>query len=134
MYLENALDIGPPRTWIEFSVTRGFLLLKLDARAQHREEFREPRGMRRPRWRGDEITVGDGFGHGKTDVCAPGQVDVGTHCRIGTALFPFKDAGGSKDLCRVANSGDGFVGFRKVANNFDYARVKPNVFRRSSAG
>ena len=70
------------------------MLLKLDARAQHREEFREPRGMRGPGWRGDEIAVGDSFGHSKTDVRATSQCNVGADGGISTALFPFEDAGG----------------------------------------
>src|SRR5713226_2454856 len=102
--------------------------------AEDHEEFGEPRGVCGPGWRGDEIAVGDGFGHGEIDVGAPGLGDVGADGGISAALFSLENVSGGEDLRCMADGGDGFVGFREVVNDFDDARDKTNIFGSAAAG
>jgi hypothetical protein len=94
---------------------------ELDLCAEDDEEFGEPCRMRGPGGGGDEVAVGDGLGHGETDVGAAGERNVRGGGRIGAALFPLEDTGGGEDLRGVADGGDGFVGFREMVNDFDDA-------------
>src|SRR6267142_4567802 len=92
--------------------------LQLYFRAEDRKKFGEPGRMRGPRRRCNEIAVGDGFGHGQIDVRAPGLRDIWAHRWIRAALLPFQYSGGSENLRGVTDRGDGFIGLRKVANDF----------------
>src|SRR5260370_42313414 len=89
--------------------------------------------MRGPGWGGDEVAVGDGFGHGEIDVGAAGLGDVRANGWVGAAFFPSDDICRGKDLCGVTNGGDGLVSFGKVMNDFDDARVEAEVFGSAPA-
>src|SRR6267378_4940192 len=102
-------------------------------RAEDRKKFGEPGRMRGPGRRGDEVAVGDGFGHGKIDVGAACLRDVGANGGIRTALLPSQHTGGSQNLRGVTDSGDGFVSLGKVANDLDDTRIEPNVFGCAAA-
>jgi hypothetical protein len=67
--------------------------------------------MRGPSRRADEVSVGDGFGHGEIDVGAAGAGDIETDGGIGAALLPFQDACGGENLRSVANGCDWFLDF-----------------------
>src|SRR5258708_17657849 len=90
--------------------------------------------MRGPGWGGDEVAVGDGFGHGEIDVGAAGLSDVRANGRVGAALFTSDDICSGKDLCGMTDGGDGLVSFGKVMNDFDDARVEAEVFGCTAAG
>src|SRR5258708_32757184 len=90
--------------------------------------------MRGPGWSGDEVAVGDGFGHGEIDENAAGLGAGGAHGGIGAALFTSEHAGGGEDLSGVADGRDGFVGFGKVMDDFDDARIEAKVFGSAAAG
>src|SRR6266850_8487129 len=107
--------------------------LRFYFRSEDRKEFGEPGRMRGPGWRGDEVAVGDGFGHGKIDVSAAGLRDVGADGRIRTALLPRQYAGGSENLRGVTDRGNGFVGPGKVMNGLQDSRVQTDVFRCAAA-
>src|SRR5882724_5064207 len=90
--------------------------------------------MRGPGWRGDEIAVGNGFGHGEIDVGTACLCDVGTDGRIGAALLPFQDACCGKDLRGVADGGNRLIGLGKVVNDFDDTRIEANIFGCAATG
>src|SRR5712692_6759280 len=102
-------------------------------RAEDLKKFREPGRMRGPGRSGNEVALGDGFGHGKVDVRAAGLRDVGANGGIRTAPLPFQYAGGSQNLRRVTDRGDGFVGLGKVADDLNDTRIEANVFRSAPA-
>src|SRR5882762_7358095 len=91
--------------------------LRFYFRSQDRKEFGEPGWMRGPGWRGDEVAVGDGIGHGKIDVGAAGLRDFRANGRIRAALLPIQYAGGSENLRGVTDRGNGFLGLGKVMND-----------------
>src|SRR5882724_2720934 len=90
--------------------------------------------MRGPGCRGDEIAVGDGFGHGEIDVGTAGLCDVWADGRIGAALLPFQDTSRGEDLRGVTDRRDGFVGLGKVVNDFDDTRIEANIFGCAATG
>src|SRR6267142_3269677 len=90
--------------------------------------------MRGPGWRGDEIAVGDGFGHGEIDVGTAGLCAVGTDGRLDAALLPFPDACCGKDLRGVADGGNRLIGLGKVVNDFDDTRIEANIFGCAATG
>src|SRR5260370_961130 len=66
--------------------------------------------MRGPGWRGDEIAVGDSFGHGEIYVGTPGLCDVGTDAILWVGLV----------VVEVMDGGaDGFAGLVAVADRVD---------------
>src|SRR6266403_5022658 len=102
-------------------------------RAEDHKEFSEPGRMRGPGRRGDEVAVGDGFGHGEIDVRAAGLCDIGANRGVRTALLPLQYAGGSENLRGVTNRRDGLVGLGKVANDFYDSRIQTDVFGCAAA-
>ena len=108
--------------------------LQLDFGAEDGKELGEPGRMGGPGGPGDKIAVGDGFGHGEIDVRAAGAGDVRTDGGIGAAFLPLQNICGSQDLRGMTDGGDGFIGLRKMTNDFEDARIEANVFWRAAAG
>src|SRR5580704_12420428 len=109
------------------------LKLRLHLRAQDAEELCQPGVERGPGRAGDEVAVNDGVGHGQTYVGAASESNVWTGGRVCTALLSLEDVGDGENLRGVADGGEGFVGLRKVMDDFDDAWVEAKVFGRATA-
>src|SRR5580693_6660183 len=109
------------------------LKLRLYLRAQDAEELCEPGVQRGPGRAGDEVAVNEGFGHGQTYVGAASESNVRTGGRVCTALLSLEDVGYGENLRGVADGGEGFVGLRKMMDDFDDAWVEAKVFGRAAA-
>jgi hypothetical protein len=109
------------------------LKLRLNLGAEDAEELGEPGVERGPGRAGDEIAVNEGVGHGQTYVGAASESNVWTGGRVCTALLSPEDVRDGENLRGVADGGEGFVGFRKVMDDFDDAWVEAKVFGRAAA-
>ena len=105
-----------------------------DPSAEDREKLCQPRGMRRPGWRGNQVAVGHGVGHSQVHERASGARDIGRDSRVTAAAAPLENARRGENLRGVTNRGDGLVGAYEVANDFKDARIQANVFRSAAAG
>src|SRR4029077_10404082 len=94
---------------------------------EHSEKLGEPGGERGPSRAGNKVAVNDGIGHREIDVRSSSKSNVGAGGGVGAALLPLQDPSGGENLRGVAEGGDGLVGFCEVANDFDDARIEPNV-------
>src|ERR1700674_1779951 len=108
--------------------------LWVDTGAEDDEEFGEPGRVRGPSRRGDEVAVGDGFGHGEIDVGATCLRDVRSDRRISAAPSSFEDTCRGEDLCRMADGGDRFVRLCEMMDDFDDARDEANIFGCATSG
>jgi len=81
----------------------------------------------------DQVAIDAGLIHRQIHVRATGGSDVGRDRGVATATASVENAGGGQELSRVADRGNRFMGFGKVANDLEHARVQAQVFGRAAS-
>lgn len=99
-----------------------------DRRPQNGKKLRQPRWVRRPSRRADQIAICHGAINRDIGINAAGEFDFDAAVRIGRTGAPLQHAGACKELRRMTDCGDGLLGIEEVPHQLDQPFIGAKVF------
>ena len=108
--------------------------LRFDPAPEHLQKLAQPCGIGGPCRGRDQFTVHAGLIDGDIHEGAPGQGHVQTTGRVGGAASPLEHIGGGQHLGAVTDRGNGFVGGKKMPDDFQNPCIRPDILGRPATG